>query len=305
MPTKADLLTKFDEDGLKKIAKSEGYPIPKTFGKRELVKYLDGMLTLEKIKEYTAEIYEKETKREIIRETIKEKGIRVKAKETEKIELNKPELLHEIITNKVKIDKSVLEELATYLHEPMPNGSGYNLYNNMNEKMLEAVHKIFIKNETDGKGRYLEYQFANFLMKHTKADLVRIKIRAELPKVGEIDILGYDSDDQPILIAECKDRPVKYEDVDKWIMNTKRIHSQFEGTLQESYFVGSSGYTQGTVKHVEDLGEVDPRKGILNMGGMALIKDLFNTNKGRNSGKVFIEMYDVRNSQFLKILPHS
>ena len=188
----------------------------------------------------------------------------------------------------------------------MPNGSGYNLYNNMSEKMLETVHRIFIKSETDGKGRNLEYQFANFLMKYTNADIARIKIRAELPKVGEIDILGYDSEDQPILIAECKDRPVKYEDVDKWIMNTKRVHNQYEGTLQESYFVGSNGYTQGTVKHIEDLGEVDPRKGILKMGGMAIIKDFLGTNKGLgNSGKVYIEMYDVRNNQFLKILPHS
>ena len=175
MPTKADLLSKLDENCLKTIAKSEGYPVPKTFGKRELVKYLDGLLTLEKIKEYTAEVYEKETKREIIKETIKERGIKVKVKESEKVEISKPQLINEVISSKAKVDKAVIEELATYLHEPMPKGSGYNLYNNMNEKMLEMVHRIFIKNESDGKGRFLEFQFANFLMKHTKADVARLK----------------------------------------------------------------------------------------------------------------------------------
>lgn len=80
--TKAELLAKLDENSLREIVKNESFSIPKNYGKRDLVKYLEGMLTLEKIKEYTAEVYEKETKRTIIHETIKEKGIRLKTKET-------------------------------------------------------------------------------------------------------------------------------------------------------------------------------------------------------------------------------
>ena len=58
MPSKADFLAKLDEERLKTIARNEGLStIPRTFGKRELVKYLDGTLTLEKIKEYVAEVY--------------------------------------------------------------------------------------------------------------------------------------------------------------------------------------------------------------------------------------------------------
>lgn len=305
MPTKAEMLSKLDEGRLKKIAKNEGLStIPRTFGKRELVKYLDGTLTLEKIKEYVAEVYERETKREIIRETIKERGVRLKAKETTRIELNKPQLISEIINSREKIDKSVLEEIANYLHEPISTGSGYNLYNKMNERMLENIHRIFIKKETDGKGRYLEYQFANFIKRHTRLDVARLKIRSKLPKIGEIDVLGCDSHDQPLVIAECKDRPVKKEDVDKWISNIKRVYSEYNGSLQEAYFVGSNGYTEDTVKRVEDLKEIDPKKGILKMGGVSLIKDFLSTGKELGeSGKVFIEIYDVRQNQFVKILP--
>jgi hypothetical protein len=215
--TKAEMLSKLDEEHLRKIVKDEGFSIPKTYGKRDIVKYLEGMLTLEKIKKYTAEVYEKETKRETIRETVKERGIRVKAKETTRVELSKAQLIHEIINNREKIDKSILEEIAHYLHEPVPTGSGYNLYNRMNERMLENVHRIFVQKETDGKGRFLEYQFGNFMMRHLKLDVGKLKIRYDLPKIGEIDVLGFDSHDRPLVLAECKDRPVKNEDIDKWL----------------------------------------------------------------------------------------
>ena len=84
----------------------------------------------------------------------------------------------------------------------------------------------------------------------------------------------------------------------------KRVYSEYEGSLQEAYFVGSNGYTEGTVKRIEDLKEINPKKGILKMGSLSLIKDFLNTGKGiSESGKVFIEIYDVRQNQFVKILP--
>ena len=307
MGTKADWLSKLDETKLKNIAQDNGLTtIPKTFKKRELVKYLDGVLTLEQIKSYVTEVYEKETKREIIRETIKERGIRFEKKETTKVTFDKPTIIANIIESREKIDKAVLEELANYMHEPIPAGSGYSLYSKMNERMLENINRIFVRKETDGKGRYLEYQFANFLKRYSDEDIARIKIRYDLPKIGEIDVLGFDSKDQPVIMAECKDRPVKYEDVDKWISNVKRVFSEYDGSLKEAYFVGSSGYTEGTIKRVETLKELTP-KGYLYAGikVMSYVKDLFG---GRDtglteSGRVYIELYDVRQNEFVKMFP--
>jgi hypothetical protein len=68
--------------------------------------------------------------------------------------------------------------------------------------------------------------------------------------------------------------------------------------------VGSKGYTQGVVNRVEDLKEIDAHKGILKMGGIAAVKDFLFTDKGSaESGKIFIELYDVRQNKFFRILP--
>lgn len=87
--TKAQLLSKLDEKALRNIAKNEQLKVPKSYQKPDLVKFLEGTLTLQKIKEYTLEAYERTTEREIIRETIKEKGIRIKTDETTTIRFNK------------------------------------------------------------------------------------------------------------------------------------------------------------------------------------------------------------------------
>jgi hypothetical protein len=224
-----------------------------------------------------------------------------------KTALNKSELIHEIMSSGEKIDKFVLEELANKLHEQIPKGSGYSFYDKMDERMLENIHRIFIKKETDGKGRFLEYRFANFIMKHSKVDFARLKIRYPLPEIGEIDVIGFDSQKKPkpLLVAECKDRPMKYEDVDKWISNIKRIYSRYDGSLIQAYLVGSNGYTEGTIKRIEDLEEVDSKKGILKIrGGASRIKEFIISDKALGeSGRVFFEIYDVRQNKFVRILP--
>lgn len=307
MDSKTKLLSKLDVNTLKKVAKKEGLKkIPSSYGKSDLVKYLSGVLTLKQVKSYTVENYEKETKREIIRETIKEKGTRQRfeTKQTVKIELNKAELILKLTESKEKINKSVLEEIANYIHEPIPTGSGYSLYKKMSEKMLDRLYHVFIEKETDRQGRYLEYRFANFIQKLSRQNIARLKIRYDLPKVGEIDVLGFDSDDKPVLIAECKDRPVKYEDVDKWISNVKRTHSEYDGSLMEAYFVGSQGYTDGTIKRLEDSSEINAKKGFIGLGGTALVKDFMLGGRDiRDSGKVFFKVYDYRGNQFVKVFP--
>lgn len=64
MGTKSELLLKINEERLKVLAQANGLSvIPKTFGKSELIKYLEGVLSLEQIKTYL-ELSKKENKQE-------------------------------------------------------------------------------------------------------------------------------------------------------------------------------------------------------------------------------------------------
>ena len=46
--TKTELLSKLDEKDLKQIAKAENLTVPKTYGKRDLVKYLERTVNFRK-----------------------------------------------------------------------------------------------------------------------------------------------------------------------------------------------------------------------------------------------------------------
>ena len=261
--TKADLLAKLDENNLKGIAKNEGFSIPKNYSKRDLVKYLDGLLTLKKIKEYTTEVYEKETRREIIRETIKERRIKVKSKEETKLQINKAQLIFELRNCGEKIEPCLLEEIASSIKEPFSGGKGAALFDKMNDPMLNYVHRIFVKKESDKKGLFLEYRTANFIKRHSDFDVEYLKIRTKLPQISEIDVLGYDSKDNIVVMAECKDRNVKKEDVAKWIENTRRIYTDYGNTLEESYFVTSSKLTNENIEYIETSKDVIAKTGQL------------------------------------------
>lgn len=179
-------------------------------------------------------------------------------------------------------------------------------YNRIAEKLLERLYRVFIEKETDGEGRYLEYRFANYILRHSKEYISRLKIRSRLAKIGEIDVLGFDENDRPSLIAEVKDRPVRYEDIDKWVSNVKRAYSEYGGSVMEAYFVGSAGYTEGTIKRLEDSNEIDAKKGYIKLGATAIAKDFCSWNKDiRELGKVFFKIFDVRGNQFVKVLPRT
>jgi hypothetical protein len=130
---KTDFLLELDEKALKDIAQKEGLKtIPKNYGKDDFIKFLEGVLTAEKIKKYKAEYYERETVRDIhIKERIKEKGFKEEKEEVTKISMNKHEAI--VSLQKERISKKVLEEIANFLHEPIPTGSGVKLYDGMND----------------------------------------------------------------------------------------------------------------------------------------------------------------------------
>ena len=287
---KTDFLLELKKDDLKEIAQKEGLKtVPKNYEKDDFIKFLEGVLTTEKIKKYREEYYEKETVRDIhIHEKVKERGFRTETEETSKISMNR----HETIVNlqKERISKKVLEEIANFLHEPLPSGSGVKLYDNMNEKMLNVVREIFFDNKEDKTGRYFEFRCANWLDYNEKR-ISRLELRHKFPKIGEIDIVGFDSYDEPVLMAECKDRPVSFEDIDKWLANMEKLSQEYPN-FSKAYFFSSKGYSQGVVDRVKNNPNVDQFT-----GEYALKKGILS--------KTFISLkiYDNRGDKFLKQFP--
>jgi hypothetical protein len=287
---KTDFLLELDKKTLRDIAQKEGLKtVPKNYDKEDFVKFLEGVLTTEKIKRYREEYYERETERDIhIHEKVKEKGFKTEREEVTKISVNR----HEAIVNlqKERISKKVLEEIANYLHEPLPTGSGVRLYDNLNDRMLNVVKEIFLDNKEDKTGRYFEFRCANWLDLNEKR-ISRIELRHKFPRIGEIDIVGFNEYDDPLIMAECKDRPVSFEDIDKWMANLNKLHDEFQ-SLAKAYFFSSKGYTQGVVDRVKNNPYVDPYTGILEIKRGILYKYY-----------VSLRIYDNRGDKFLKQFP--
>jgi hypothetical protein len=300
---KTELLSKLDEAGLWNIVKNEGFSIPKTYGKRDLVKYLRGMLTLEKIKEYTAEAYEKETKRTIIHETIKEKGVKFSAKETTKIQFDKLAVIREL--NRQKIDFHVLEMLANKLKEPNPKGKGFELYDSMSDSMLQILNSVFVSQESDSVGKFLEFRTANFIKQQSGFKIQRVETRHRFPKIGEMDVVGFDSENKPVVIAECKDKKPTKDEMAKWLENTRRVF-QDNNSLVTSYFVTSNKLTPENLEYVETCKDVDAKKGQLKVisGILGRFGQFLSDDRRRGeSGKVYLSIYEVWQNQFTRVFP--
>ena len=132
----------------------------------------------------------------------------------------------------------------------------------MTDNLLENIDSIFIKKESDGKGLFLEYRTANFIMRNSKLKIARIATRHTFPEIGEIDVVGFNSEDKPIVVAECKDRHAKKEDVAKWIQNSRQILTN-DGSLEKSYFVTSDRLTNENFEYIEKSKEIDAKSGQL------------------------------------------
>jgi hypothetical protein len=249
---KFTFLESLDEAQLKKIAKAENLPVPKDYDKDELVKYLQGTLSIERSKKYEKMYSEKVVERDIhIHERIKEKSIQAKSEDEERVSISREGKILKLM--KVTIQKEVLSALANKLHEKEPEGSKQNLLEEMSDDFLNRVYEIFVDLKHDRNGRNFEYLCSNYLMKNWKGDIEKLELDHEFHGVGEIDVVGFDRFMLPIGIAECKDKTTLKEDIDKWITNTKSLYEQFSQKIQDkhkqylhmnSYFFSSERITQ-------------------------------------------------------------
>lgn len=244
-------LKKLTEENLRELAKKEGMKvIPTNYDKEDLLKFLEGVLTIEKIKTYSKEYSEREIERDIhIHERIKEKSSKSQSEEETRVIVSREKKILNLM--KVKIQKEVLSVMANKFHEKEPEGSKQNLFENMSDNFLQRTHEIFIEGKMDRSGRNFEFLCANYIQ--SKEGIQKLEIDHDFHGVGEIDIVGFDENLLPIVIAECKDRAALKEDIDKWITNTINLYDKYAGKVEEkqrgkmrmkSYFFTSERLTQ-------------------------------------------------------------
>ena len=163
---------------------------------------------------------------------------------------------------------------------------------------LKLLHRIFVRKENDKRGRFLEYRTALWIAKKHRGEITKIDVDYKVPGVGELDVVGLDEDDRVVVFAECKTRPVRYEDIDKWLSNIKRVFNQYPGVIAYSYFVSSSGYSRGVIDRVKKSPEIS--NGKLMMPLTDAIKSILSGGFRRS---VDIEIIDERKGKFITVFP--
>lgn len=168
-------------------------------------------------------------------------------------------MLVDLVTNKIRLNPSILRDMGkTYRFHPVFRGGLFKIYEAFNKRGLEMAYKCFITKEFDQTGKCLEYRFAQWLAKKHKQIKAWI-FRRRFSPVGEIDIIGYNENDDVIVIAECKCRKgkAKKQNLDKWIANVKLIKQKdIAPDLKIAYFVNLGGYTQETLDRLFERSDI-------------------------------------------------
>ena len=290
-----EFLQELNFDSLKEIAQKEGLSkVPKNYEKEDIIKFLDGVLTTQKIKLYKKEYFERVIERETktIRERISEKGFREQGTEITTTTFDRNAAITALLRS--RINRMVVEEIANKIREDIPSGSGINYWDRMSDKMLETLHDVFIEKKEDKTGRFFEFRCAEYLAGRDK-NISRIGIDIKNNDTGniEMDILGYRADGSIRFMAECKDKKsVEYKDITAWL---KRAEALYDKGLKFAYFFSSAGYTQGTIDRVKTMPNVLQEEDgcyIIDSGGMF-----------KKPKDIFLAIFDVRNDKFIKVFP--
>jgi len=157
-----------------------------------------------------------------------------------------------------KIPMSILEYVAQKTRSPIKaKGSVLKVYESMNDKALEILHKTFVKHEVDRAGRLLELRLADFIMKKHK-EISKMDFRKKLIGVSkaihEIDVVGYDRNENITVIGESKARAgaSTKDHITKWFKEVEDLlKADYGKDLDNVYFMSLGGYTEDAVKMIK------------------------------------------------------
>jgi len=158
-----------------------------------------------------------------------------------------------------KIPMPILEHVAQKTRSPIKTrGSLLKIYESMNDKALEVLHKAFVKHEVDRSGKFLELRLADFVMKRNR-EISKVDFRKKLVGVSkaihEIDVLGYDKKENLIAIGESKARigASTKDHITKWLKEVEDLlRGDYGESLNNVYFMSLGGYTEDAVKMIKN-----------------------------------------------------
>ncbi len=174
----------------------------------------------------------------------------------------------------------------------------------MNDEAIRELYNTFVLNESDSRGRYLEYRTAAWMFKKWK-EAHTVKPDQKVEGIGQLDAVAMDADGKLLAFAECKSRPVSYEDVEKWLANVRRSYEKFGRAFKKSYLVGSRGYSQGVIERVKTTKDIDRKTGLMKLGALGKVTDFLEKAQivSLKAGQVKIEIYDEREGKMVSVFP--
>jgi hypothetical protein len=159
---------------------------------------------------------------------------------------------------KYKIPLPILEYVAKRVRSPIAKSTRLlKVYESMDNKALNMLHRAFVKCEIDKQGKFLEFRLANYLMRQfknvVKADF-RKKCHGASGVSHEIDVVGYNAKEEVIAIGECKTGLVTKDHISKWLKEIDDIAKSGEyDKLDQAFFLSAGGYTEDSIKMIRDV----------------------------------------------------
>jgi len=170
---------------------------------------------------------------------------------------SRKEMLFDLRNQKLPI--SIIEYVAKYAHSSYDSRSkNLQLYDSLNDKAVKMLHEVFVENRLDTAGKYLQLRLARLAFKNhseiVKTDIVS-RLRGKSKAIHEIDVVGYDNDNQAFFVGEAKARKFANKDyVLKWMQIVEDLlkDEEYGESLYFGYFLSSGPYSEDTVRMIKD-----------------------------------------------------
>lgn len=219
-----DLLKTLTVSKLMDICSKENVEdIPKKIKKDDLIKLMVGKIPKERISEYIKTKENPERSQEG-KDASSEKEEEAFYREKVILELQKHRV-HRILIN----------ELAENIGEKHPSGKGIQLYDGMSDRMLQELEKIFLKPHENENNRTFTMICSNWLIFKAK-EIERIKTAYEIEDNAKVDMIAFDVENLPYIMAECNlNGTIDEGTIKKAVENASKILDKYGKNIAKKY----------------------------------------------------------------------
>ncbi|MGP6238856.1 hypothetical protein ACNF40_00360 [Cuniculiplasma sp. SKW4] len=285
-----DILKTLTVAKLMEICASENISnIPKKIRKDDLIKIMLEQIPTHELSKYLEKKEEKKSDDEM-----------VAVKEEKKNEDNfyREKVILEL--QKHRIHRILLNELAENLGEKIPTGKGIQLYDGMSDKMLRELEKIFLKPNEKENNRTFTMICSNWLIFKVK-EIERIKTGYEIDDNAKVDVIAFDVENLPYIMAECNlngsiDEHVISETIAKASrlldVYGKNLAKKYKEAWMRIYFFSNDENASKLLNiikregNIDEYGEMHIKRGIFKVD-YNLKFHVYSVNEGKFHGLLF------------------